>query len=279
MLKKILVALDPDSDTQVATRYAADIAERYDAVVTGLAVVDLGSIEAGTKGGGIGSFYYAEKLREQMTAETRAKARELLDTFERSIGDSGVKHLEIVEEGVPFQRIVEDMKYHDLLVIGKEPHFFYGHPEKSTDTLARVVKNTVAPTLVVGRSYTKIKKVVAAYDGSEASSRALRGFVYTRPFGPDVSLHLINVYGKDAAESELTLKLAESFVKVHGFEPTLVNLKGGDTKKVIIEYVQSVDADLLVAGAHSVSGLKKMAFGSITEKLLSECPLPMFVDR
>ena len=41
MIKKILVALDADSDTPVATRYAADIARRYAAEVTGLAVVDM----------------------------------------------------------------------------------------------------------------------------------------------------------------------------------------------------------------------------------------------
>ena len=57
MIKKILVALDPDMDTPVATRYAADIAQRHDAEVTGLAVVDMGSIEASSRGGGIGSMY------------------------------------------------------------------------------------------------------------------------------------------------------------------------------------------------------------------------------
>ena len=40
MIKKILVALDLDTDTPVATRYALDIAERYGASLTGLAVVD-----------------------------------------------------------------------------------------------------------------------------------------------------------------------------------------------------------------------------------------------
>ena len=63
MIKRILVALDTDSDTPSATRYATEIASRYDAELTGLAVVDTGSIDAGSRGGGVGSMYYAEKLR------------------------------------------------------------------------------------------------------------------------------------------------------------------------------------------------------------------------
>ncbi len=49
MIRRILVALDLDSDTTVATRYALEIARRFGARVTGVAVVDMGSIEASVK--------------------------------------------------------------------------------------------------------------------------------------------------------------------------------------------------------------------------------------
>ncbi len=280
MIKKVLVALDADSDSAVATRYATDIARTFGASVTGLAVVDLGSIEAGAKGGGIGSFYYAEKLKEKLTSETRAKARELIESFESSMEKSGVEHLEVIQEGVPFQRIVEDMKYHDLLVIGRNPHFFYGHPKEETrDTLARVVKNTVSPTFVVGDSYTTIRRVVVAYDGSAASARSVRDFVYMMPFGSDINMHVVNVYTKDATESELMLSLIQQFLTAHDVDASTTSLKSNNFKQAILDYAADVDGDLLVAGAHSVKGIRKIAFGSITEKLLKECPLPMFLNQ
>ena len=43
MLKRILVALDPDQDTPVATRYARELALRHGAHVSGLAVLVLPS--------------------------------------------------------------------------------------------------------------------------------------------------------------------------------------------------------------------------------------------
>ena len=78
MIKRILVALDPDSDSRIATQYAVHIAQRTDARITGLAVVDTKTIEVSARGGGIGSMYYAEKLRENLTQETRNQARYLI---------------------------------------------------------------------------------------------------------------------------------------------------------------------------------------------------------
>jgi len=158
MIKRILVALDPDSDTQTATRYAVEIARRTGARVSGLAVVDMGSIDSTAIGGGIGSMYYAEKLREKLTEEARSKASELTSRFDKLA--QGVEHIELVEEGVPFERIVEDMKYHDLLIVGDDPHFFYAHPKSKTETLIHVIENTIGPTLVVKKKYRSVERVL-----------------------------------------------------------------------------------------------------------------------
>lgn len=279
MIKKILVALDPDSDTPVATRYAVEIARRHDAEVTGLAVVDMGSIETSTRGGGIGSMYYAEQLHEKLTASARATAQELIEAFVREMEGTGIRHGELVQEGVPFRRIVEDMNYHDLLVVGRDPHFFYSHPEQRTETLARVVKETIGPTLVVGKSYRAIERVLIAFDGSHASARAMRRLVHLQPFGTDLKVHLVHIYEDAQAESELTLQLAQSYLRAHGFAPQTMSIQGKAADERIVEYAEQFGADLVVAGAHSVSKLREVAFGSTTAALLKRCPVPLFLDN
>ncbi len=278
MIKKILVALDPDSDTPVATRYAVDIAKRTDAEVTGLAVVDMGRIEASSRGGGIGSMYYAEKLRENLTSEARETAHELLSAFDAALAKESMKHGQLVQEGVPFMRIVEDMKYHDLLVIGKDPHFFYSHPEKETDTLARVVKNTIGPTLVVGRSYRPVKKVLIASDGSKASARTIRRFVHLQPFGTDLDIRILNIYDDDRAESELQLQLVQGFLKDHGLKAQAESIQGKKPDAQIVDYAEKFGADLILAGAHSVSKIREVVFGSTTAALISKSSAPLFLD-
>lgn len=279
MIKRILVALDADSDTHVATRFAADIARRYDAQVVGLAVIDTGQIEAAGRGGGVGSMYYAEKLKVNLTEETRLKANELIQIFESAMAEFGVPFTDFVEEGVPFQRIVEDMKYHDLLVVGREPHFFYGRPDEKTNTLARVVKETSAPTLVVGETYADVKRALIAYDGSAASARTIQFYAHLNPFGTDVPVEIVNVHDDNEKESRLILQLMASYLETHGFEVRQTSIRGSDPEELIIRFGEQHNADVVIAGAHAVSMLRRLAFGSTTARLLKECPTPLFLHH
>lgn len=279
MIKRILVALDPDSDTPVATRYAVDIARRFDAEVVGLAVVDMGHIEAGARGGGIGSMYYADKLRESLTAEARDAARQLIEAFRGSLEDTGVRYTQHVEEGVPFQRIVEDMKYHDLLIVGDDPHFFYSRPKQRTETLGRVVKETVAPTLIVEKTFQPVERVLIAYDGSPPSARTMQRFANLQPFGTNVQVHILTIYKGDSREAELLLGLAEEYLRAHGFEAESSAQKGDDPDEQIVDCINQFGADIVVAGAHSVSKIKQLAFGSTTASLLNNSPVPLFLHH
>ncbi|MEZ4700580.1 MAG: universal stress protein [Rhodothermales bacterium] len=279
MLKRILVALDPDEDTPIASRYAIDIAQRHEAEVTGLACIDLAAIGSSSSGGGIGSMYYAERLRERLTNETRARAQELIKEFEATFAKAGVRYADEVQEGVPFERILEDMKYHDLLVVGRTPHFFYGHPNERTETLVRVVKGTSAPVFIVGDTYKPIRKVVVAYDRSVASARAMQRFAQFSPFGLDLEVQVVHVCKeREHDESELVLNLAKGYLNAYGYTTHSMSLVGDDPKKEILDYAVSYEADLVVAGAHSQHMLHKLAFGSTTEALLEESPIPLFLE-
>ncbi len=278
MIKKLLVALDPDSDTTVASQYAVEIARRCDAQITGLAVIDLDTIASETRGGGIGSMYYAEKLRANLTDETRAKAKELLDTFHNAMDTAGATYSELVEEGVPVDRILEDTKYHDMLIIGKDPHFFYGQPKKETEILPRVVRETVTPTLVVGDVFQPVRRVLVAYDGSNAAARTLHAFVSLQPFGSDLDVEIVHIYERNQDESQLLLKLAASYMEAHGFRPSVRSMEGDNPRKQIARHAVDYRADLVVAGAHSKTKILGMSFGSTTDHLLKDHPAPLFLD-
>ncbi len=279
MIKRILVALDPDSDTPVATRYAIDMAKRFNARLTGLAVVDMESIESSTRGGGIGSMYYAEKLRDKLTKETRGRASSLIKEFKQIADSSDCDHVELVEEGVPFERIVEDMKYHDVLVIGQDPHFFYAHPKKETETLARVIAQTIGPSLVVSGSYRPVRRVLVATDGGEPGARALRRFIQMLPFGSDIELDVLHVESKDSAESALYLELTRDYLADHGFTPNIVSMKDNDVEACILREVKNRKADLIVAGAKTKSGMRNLHLGKSTKELLTMATVPVFIDH
>ena len=280
MIKRILVALDPDSDSEVAIQYAISIARETGARITGLAVVDTKNIEASSRGGGIGSFYYADKLRENLTQETRQEARRLISDFEKAVEGSGVRHLEVVEEGVPFLRIVEDMKYHDLLVMGCDPHFFYGHPKTSTDTLAGVFHNTVGPTVVVPKHFRPVRKVLYATNGENSSSRALRRFIELSPFGSQLEIDVLFVHEKDErVDAEFHLQLTKDYLADHGFDARVWALTGSNKAEQILAKAEEAGSDLIIAGSTTGKGITGYHLSRTTDKLTANHRIAVFVEH
>lgn len=284
MINRILVALDLDMDTPLAMHYAIKLAKKFDASVSGLAVVDTVDIATQVGGGAIGTIYYAEELYKHMTDESREEAGQLLQKFEEMADKAEIKHSQLMEEGVPYERITEDLKYHDLLVIGRESHFFFNRPEKETDTLADIVKKGTAPTLVVTESYRDVKRVVVAHDGSAASARALQWFVQLEPFGKDIEIDIVHVCDLEnetaVDKSKLLLHLINDYLKAHGYKNINEKLlEKGSTGDKIIEYVKDNGADLVIMGAHSMSAIRRLTFGSTTHALVKKSPVPLFLSN
>lgn len=282
MIKRILVALDPDDDTPIATQYAIRLGSRFNASLTGLAVVDIGDIYTGT-GGGYGAIFYPVELWEELSDNTRAKAGELLDQFKHAVEKAGVNYTAIKKQGVSEEHIIEHMKYHDLLIIGRDSHFFYDQPQRKTDTLAQVVKGGVAPTLVVTDEYRDIEKIMIAFDGSAAAARSLKDFVHLLPYGKDLEIDLVNVAADEKEEdlniSDFLLGEAETYLKTHNFsyiQKTI--LKKGSPAERIFEQQQKKDPDMILLGAHAVSAIRRATFGSTTHELITRSEIPLFLS-
>ncbi len=282
MIHRILVALDTDSDTPIATRYASEIAARYNGEVSGLAMVDVKQISADVGGGAVGGMYYAEKIRTRLLKLAHERALDISRTFDNSLSEAEIAHDKQIKEGVPYKQIIQEMKYHDLLAIGRDSHFLYSHPERETHTPAQVVKAGVTPTLVIPEEYVDISSVLIAYDDSDPSVRTLQRFAQLQPFGNDVDVHLVHIRTSNAQskmqEAEYFMAKAAELLKAHGFSSvTTRSLEGNDPSSKLMEQAELVEAGLIVAGAHSVSALRRLAFGSTTATLLANCQLPLFL--
>ena len=281
MIQRLLVALDPDADTPVASRYAAEIAQRYGGAVTGLALVNETALKKDTAGGGIGSMHYAEKLREDLSEQLLGKARGLLTAFGEQMDAAGVRHdHDHIDAGDPAVEIVDNAKYHDLLVVGRTSHFYYASPETRTHALAQIVEAGAAPTLVVDEQYRPVQKVMVAFDGGLQAARTLKAFVQMSPFGPlPAELVHIRDSGDEAKQaSHEVLSRAARLLTAYGYtDVTETSLVDSDKKARLLRYADSCGADLIVAGAFSKSGLRKFVFGSAVQALLKDAHVPLFL--
>lgn len=276
MIRNILIALDAASDASVATRYATDIARRCDASVTSRAVTDPGQIEMNPPSIGTTTLHQAERFQNKLTPEAHQTAQRLAETFRYTL-DNSARLGSKTEAGVPFRRIIEDTKYHDLLIVGHDPHFFYNRPRQRMKTLAKVVKESVAPTFVVRNRYAPVKRVLIAHDGSSALARTLKHFAQFQPFGTNIEMELLSVYEKDQSKAEFALQMTEKYLQDYAFSAQTTSLQSATPHEDIVAYVDQSDADVVVAGAHSTSPEKQLAFGSTATSLLKQSTASLFM--
>ncbi|MDX1547388.1 MAG: universal stress protein [Rhodothermales bacterium] len=248
-------------------------------------MVDTRQIAAEVGGGGaVGGLYYAEQARQAVTDQTRAAARALVRAFHAVVEAEHLRHGEAVEDGVPYRRIIEQMRYHDLLVIGRVPHFYYRRPTQRTNTLAEVVKRGTAPALVVGDVLGDVQRVLVAFDGSDAAARTLQRFAQFRLFGTDLAVEVVYVRSGGARRErdvgEVLLRRAAAFLTAHGYDHlATTSLDGGTPGERLPAYACQTGAGLIVAGAHSVNAMRRLAFGSTTHALLEGCNVPLFLHH
>ncbi|MEM6784350.1 MAG: universal stress protein [Bacteroidota bacterium] len=281
MVRCVLVALDPDHDTPVAVRYAADIVRRCDGVVTGLALVAKDAIDDATVGSGIGAMYYAQKRRDELSAQTLKRAEELLDAFATTCEQDGVRFEKArVAMGVPHEQITEHLKYHDLLVAGDESHFYYADPEKRTHALAKIAGEGAGAVLIVEKEHRPTQRVLVAFDGGKTAARALQKFAQLAPFGTEVTVELVHILGDDGARlaARYDLERAAAYLDTYGFGNVEITMPlGADVQQTLLDHATQVSADLIVAGAYSRSGISRLFFGSTAKGLIERSEVPLFM--
>ncbi len=283
MIKRILVALDPDSDTPVATRFAIRLAKRFDASLTGLAVVDVANIESVIGVGGYGTEIQGRHIWAELADKTRQVAEELLADFKKSVEKADVRHRDIKKQGASADLIIEEMKYHDLLIVGRDSRFFYNEPERDTQTLAKVVKGSVGPTLVVTDEYRDVEKVMVAFDGSGPAAKSLKDFVHLLPYGKDIEIELAYIPADHSEQEKVmgdtVLGQAYRYLKEHNFHYiNKVILEKGNPGELILARQIINKPDLVIMGAHSVSALRRATFGSTTDYMIKNSEGALFLS-
>lgn len=278
MIKRILIALDTDADTPIATQYAISLAKQFNATITGLAVVDISNVYPSGIIGKPDATHHARDLWEELSEESQTIAEKLLGKFQKSVEEAGVGYTAIQKEGASAERIIEGMKYHDLLILGRESHFYYNEPARETKTLAQIVKHGVCPTLVVTDYFREFKKILIAFDGSNPAARSLKSFIYLIAERDTAELDLLYVSDKKKPGEEPVLNYAETYLRGHGFEKiTKTVLLGPKPSDQILAHQKVTGAQLTVLGAHAVSAIKRITFGSNTHNIITSSNIPLFL--
>ena len=270
---KILIGLDGSPYAQAAIEYASQLALAHNAAITGVAIIDLPGIKSSGGPVPIGGAHYDVKLEEQQLGETEEKAKTILEDFARICEERQVNAVLHADTGRPFSEIIEESKFHDFIVMGKRSFFEYTANE-TYGTLEQILRNGLAPVLAVPDSVRKIQKVLVAYDNSAPASKAVHMFLLLGIWKDcDITLLTVN---NDAEAGQKLLGNLEDFFGSYGIKPNLVT-QSGHPDEVVKSYIAENDIDMLVMGAYGRKSVREFFIGSVTQHLIQETTIPLFL--
>ncbi len=273
-MKQLLVATDLSERSDRAIDRAVRLANRSDAQLTVLHVID-------------------DDLPAGIADRQKRAAGEALRDHISSIPDAAKLNPKLaVDFGKDWTEIlrIADAERSDLIILGMHRERAFEGFFRGT-TVERVVRGGNAPVLVVkNRAHRDYRTIIVGVDFSVYSRRAVE---FAVEFAGRARVCLVHAYdipfrsyltGADSQsglrkrdEEQLARMIDEEMAGfLSGLEAKGVRIERvmaeGEPQEVIPDQVAKLDADLLVLGTHGRTGVAHALLGSVTEGFLTDPP-------
>ncbi len=175
------------------------------------------------------------------------------------------------------QNLVELQNEMSLLVIGR---FGQSHQNQKSTSVGHkvegVIRSLEKPILVVSENFQAPKKIMIAFDASDASMKAVH-YLASTGLVTGSEIHLITV-GPLAATLHPRLEEARKTLTDSGHKLHQAILDG-DVLETLVNYRKSEGIDLTVMGAFSHHWLRNLLMGSMTSQILGQGPGALLLVR
>jgi len=215
---------------------------------------------------------FSSKMREVL--EERGKM--ILEEFAARCEKKGIRYTTILDMGLIANEICERAKVADLVVIGHRgvnEEFSTGLLGTTAETITRKCPR---PVFVSTKEFKPVEKPLLAYDGSQRASSAMES---AAEFCTVLRLPLtVLTIAKEDSMAHTHLQQARGYLGSYAIDVKYERAIGYPEQK-IIEYLVSMNHDLLFIGAYGHRRIIKMVLGSTTEYVLRNAPCPVFLNR
>jgi len=282
MFDDVLVPTDGSDCANAAIGYAKDLAERYDATVHVLSVVDSRVLENAP--------HY-----ESVKDEHVEVVEDLAEGVVEDLAGTGCDVEHAVRTAVPHTAILRYVREQDVDVIAMGTHGRTGVERYLLGSVTeKVVRLSDVPVLTVpgsddGAVTYPYEEVLVPTDGSGGATAAIAPAVDLASTY-DARLHALSVVdtaamGFDVRSATIVESLEEAArTAVREVETRATAASVGAVETAVVQdtpsqgirsYVDEHDVDLVVMGTHGHTGLERYLLGSVTEKTVRTSSVPV----
>lgn len=281
--KDIVVHLDTSQRSQVRLDVASALARRHGAHLTGFFVVDVPD-STFFYGGAVPYASGGVDLVSQMRTELIDASKAIEAQFLAAIKREGLTGEWRISEGRSGQMIALHARYADLVVVGQPHDPAAREMERTDDVVVTALMSSGRPVLAVpyvGTFATVGDHVLVAWNASREATRAVNDAMPILQTAAKVTVLAINPrtgireHG-DVPSADIALHLARHGVKAEAAHTVADRIPDGEA---LLSYAADIGADLIVAGGYGHSRARELVFGGVTQTLLREMTVPIFLSH
>ncbi len=290
MYDDILIPTDGSEGVKPAIEHGLDVANTYDATIHALHVIDLTDIQ--------------EELLPDIPDEWKREGDIATQQIADQARDLNLDVITDVSRGTPYEVILNYVDDHDIDFISMGTHGRSGLKKFLLGSVTeRVVGGASVPVLCVRRSEERIEltpsqlsyeHILIPTDGSKSARRATdHGLELARTY--DATVHALNVVDRTVYASRPGMEWDDSkeILERAGKRATdriadtadeaglsvVTAVRDGVPHRIIGEYANEHEIDLIAMGTHGRTGLSKWMIGSVTERVLQTATVPVLTVR
>lgn len=277
-IKDLLVAYDSNESSISAAKFAARMAGKYGAAITGIHIYTQVKYESHVR------HWIPEDVIKNVRDAAIGVEKSVADSFTRTIEETGFKGKMnwISSEGRPDTLMPRYARYFDMLITGQFSNVDSsgGGSVSPEELLLRSGK----PIIVVPQSFQAIplkEEAAVAWDGSRSAARALTDAMQI--LETKNRLDVIRLISSDEDEAKRVLPEHDlvAHLELHGINANLVQIKQGRQRagQVILDHCQKTKPDVLVMGAYGRGKFGTLLFGSTAQYVLKHMTVPVLLSH
>ncbi len=255
--KDLLLVVDDSPNMAERILVAGDLAQRFDAHVTGLYVTPVSGLEAPDA------------------------AERLYDMFTDRLGRRGVAVEWRIARGFPIDVAGVHARYADLVILGQlDPT----EPQKAVDCARPedIALSSGRPVLVVpyvGHYPTLGQRVLIGWDASREATRAINDAIPLLAAASSVTVLSVDPVISRDEHGEIPGADIARHLSRHGVDARIESAPsaGVGVGDVLLSRAADLSADLLVMGAYAHPRVRELVLGGATRTILQSMTVPVFM--
>ena len=280
MIKNILFCSDGSPCSAVAADYAFHLADRLDARLEAVHVVDSRRLELASvshAGGGIA--WMPTGVGDRLRKSLSDQGRQILATIAREGEKRNIPLTTSLEFGIPSQVFERVEARTELVILGRQGEHAASSNTFSGSTMDHYVRHASRCCMVTPAAFSPIRKILVAVDGTVCAAHALHEAAELAN-ALRAPLVILSVADREAdlPDAARTAENAHSLVRAHDCAAAALTAAGSPAQ-CIQETAVASGCDLIVLGAHGRNWLQDHLLGAVATRVLAHAATPVLLVR